>query len=140
MTMKNIFYSILLLILIGCSKDTTDNKDTIIGKWQVFEYCENIGDGTWGCTDIDNGYTIHFDENEIFNFSEGNSECLTGTFTYNSEKITLQFNSDVCSINDGIVVYDYAFIGNSLKLSLSIENSNCDEGCYEMFKRITIEE
>ena len=125
-------------VLLGCSKE--DTKESIIGKWQLIEYCENIGDGTWGCSDIDDGYTVQFKENEDFIFNEGNIECLTGTFTYNSKEIILQFNSNVCSENDGIVVYDYSFIDTNLKLGLSVENTNCTEGCYEIFKRIPNDE
>jgi hypothetical protein len=139
--MKNIVYFIIsFLILVGCSKNDSNDKESIIGKWQLIEYCENDGGGTWGCTDIENGYTVQFKESGDFIFSEGNSECLTGTFTYNSEELILQFNSNVCSENDGIVVYDYSFIDTSLKLSLSVENANCTEGCYEVFNRIPFEE
>ena len=54
----------------------------------------------------------------------------------NNTNLTLQFNSNLCSENDGIVIYIYTFIENKLQLRPSIENLYCDEGCYEVFKKI----
>ncbi len=137
--MKSILYLTLSLVLvISCNKDNANNnEEALIGKWQVIEYCENTGAGDWTCRDIENGSIVDFNKNGIFTYNEGNNtECLTGSFTFNNTNLTLQFNSNLCSENDGIVIYIYTFIENKLQLRPSIENLYCDEGCYEVFKKI----
>ena len=138
MIMKNLFYlTVLLLLFMGCSKDNSnDEEEAIVGKWQIIESCYGIGDGTWGCTDIENGNTIRFNEGGTFNYNNGNNECLTGSYTFNSFEITLQYNNNECNANDGVASYKYSFIENNLKL----ENLFCVEGCYEVHKRIDLEE
>ena len=137
MIMKNLIYlTMLLLLFMGCSKDNSNEEEAIIGNWQIIESCYNAGDGTWGCTDIENGNMVRFNEDGTFNFSEGNNECLTGSYTFNNLEINLQFNNKECNANDGVANYKYSFIENNLKL----ENLFCVEGCYEIHKRIALEE
>ncbi len=136
--MKNIIYMLVsFTILLGCSKDNEENKDSIIGKWQLIEYCENIGDGTWGCTVIENGLIYYFKENGTFTQSNTSNSCIYGTFTYDSTSIVLDYKEEEeCSLIDEYYILDYTFVESRLKLTLSEENNTCDEGCYEIFKKV----
>ncbi len=140
--MKNIIYMLVsFTILLGCSKDNDENKDSIIGKWQLIEYCEDNGGGTLGCEQIEDGYTIQFYDNDEFVFiGVNNTNCTTGTYIFDGTKVFLQFDNDVCSDNEGLFIYLYSFVGNDLKLTPSTENLICDEICYEVFKKIQNEE
>ncbi|MFK5982173.1 MAG: hypothetical protein QM499_04590 [Flavobacteriaceae bacterium] len=136
--MKNILYvSVTVLLFFSCSKDNSNEEDsTIFGKWQLVEYCGSDG-ASWFCSDIVDGYKVSFNEDGTFSFSEGITGCLIGTYTYNNEKITLQYESNACSGTEGVFIYNYSFIDNSLKLTASGENITCIEGCEERFNKIS---
>jgi len=77
--MKNLFHiSLIVLLILSCSKENED-KNSLIGQWQLVEECLSDGE-SWGCTDVENGYTIEFNKNETFSFNESNPNCLTGSF------------------------------------------------------------
>ena len=77
--MKNLIYlTMLLLLFMGCSKDNSNEEEAIIGKWQIIESCYNVGDGTWGCTDIENGKTVRFNEDGTFNYRWFGDEAWPG--------------------------------------------------------------
>jgi hypothetical protein len=139
---NSIFIIALVLFFFACSKDNTDDNNSIIGKWQLIEYCEdNGGSGSIDCGQIENGYTVQFYENDVFIFvGVNNNNCTTGTYTSNNTKLFLQFENDICSDDEGLFVYLYSFLGNDLELTPSNENLICDEACFEIFKRIPNEE
>lgn len=142
--MKTIIYVIIpIIILLACSKETTNNK-TIIGKWQMVELCLSdggSGGGSIDCGQIENGYTFQFNVDGTFTKQDELSICSNGVFTFNNTDVFLEYINDVgCPLIGDTYILDYKFVEEKLSLSPSEENNNCDEGCEERFKRITIEE
>tara|TARA_R110000787_G_scaffold96803_4_gene200344 strand:- start:2357 stop:2806 length:450 start_codon:yes stop_codon:yes gene_type:complete len=138
---NSIFIIALVLFFFACSKNNTEDNISIIGKWQLIEYCEDNGGGTLGCVDVENGLVYNFNDNGTFSVSSTLSTCLNGTFTNNTTYIFLEYsNNENCSLSDDVYILDYIFIDEKLKLEASVENQNCDEECFGRYKNITIEE
>jgi len=133
--MKNIvFFIVPFLLIMGCSKDNTDDK-SIIGKWKMVELCLSDG-GTTTCNEIENGLIYYFKNNGTFTSIELGSNCTNGTYTYNTTDIFLEYNDENCSLTGDLYILDFNFINEKLKLAASIENQFCEEACYGFYNRI----
>jgi hypothetical protein len=120
----------------------SSNNDTdalLIGKWQAVEFCDNNGVNDRSCRPLENGFTLELLEEgmrfELIRVT--NSNCVSGTFTYNQTELTLQYENNECSTNNGTFYYDYYFVDNQIQLWPSNENVLCDEGCYTVFDKRT---
>lgn len=143
--MKNIINFVLqFLVIMGCSKDNTDDNNSILGKWQMVELC--LSDGSTGnnstdCVQTENGYTFQFNEDGTFTKQDNLSICSNGVFTFNNTDIFLEYINEIgCPLIGDAYILDYKFLEQKLSLIPSEENNTCDEGCEERFKRIPIEE
>jgi len=144
--MKNMILLMgILLTIAGCSKEEeiAQEETTIFGTWQLVEQIVgNVGNqGNW--EDIENGYTIEFDNNQNYNSTSSpicpSNASNSGTYSIeNNEKESFLKIILDCDENENgtfIMEYTFSFLDNFLILSPTF---SCDEGC--AYKYIKIED
>jgi hypothetical protein len=123
----------------GCSKSSNNDIDaSLVGKWQAVEFCDNNGDNTWTCRSVEDGFTLKLiEEGMRFEyFGVTNPACVSGTFTFDEAELTLQFDNNECTTNNGTFFYRYYFVENQIQLWPSGESIFCDEGCYTVYNKV----
>ncbi|MGL1885571.1 MAG: hypothetical protein OCD76_03560 [Reichenbachiella sp.] len=137
--MKFEIITLIIIMLSGCSNsdDEIKTEQSIIGNWKLIEVYSDIGDGSGDWNSVENGYSYSFSSNGEFT-STRFSECSSGTYTINSDELTLVF--DCSGFTTGIenpeetFVENYAFELNTVILVPTY--LNCDEGCGWKFKKM----
>lgn len=131
--------SCFVLTLFGCSNDDENIKDenSIVGTWKLIEVYNDPGDGSGSWNSIENGYTYNFSVNGEFT-STRFSECSSGNYSINSNKLTLDFDCDGFTAGienpEGTFIENYTF--ESDRIILVPTYLNCDEGCGWKFEKI----
>ena len=133
--MKNICsLLLLLLLLIDCDKASDKpippNATLIEGKWKQNEaYISAGGPQYW--IDVDNGEEIEFYNNGTFS-SNRFTECTTGTFSLEENKLSLEYDCDGFETQsengDGFITYDLELFSNHFILTPT-SGPICIEGC-----------
>ncbi len=131
--------SCFILAILGCSNDDENIKEenSIVGTWKLIEIYNDTGDGSASWDSVENGYTYSFSLNGEFT-STRFSECSTGNYSMNSNKLTLDFNCDGFTTGienpEGTFIEDYTF--ESTRIILVPTYLSCDEGCGWKFEKI----
>lgn len=142
--MKKIFFkSMILLLVLGCSKnDNTREETSLVGKWKAEATLIGTGGDVY-TNPIEDGQTIIFREDSSFEIVDSQLDCFSGNYgvTENSEQ---NFNMDVISLaceNGNLVRYAYSFEEGKLLLSFiaSDGSTGCDEICAERYIRLSSE-
>lgn len=130
---------VIILSIIGCNKedDNTEQEKSIVGNWQLIEIYSNPGAGSGNWNSVENGYTYSFSANGEFT-STRFSECSTGTYSIESNELSLDFDCD--GFTTGIESPEGTFIEQltfeTKDLILKPTYLNCIEGCGWKFKKI----
>lgn len=117
--------------LISCSKIDIDDtySDYIKGTWQLVELHGSIG-GPIIRTPVTDGYTYTFSGDNILITDKYG---CNGTYQFKGGRLTLAFQCADRSFEESYVIeFEDDFV------ILHPSPINCDEGCSEKFKRITI--
>ncbi len=134
--MKIVYLLLFLVVAVGCSSDDVEGQNILVGNWQLVEFCKDDGGGNIGCNTYEDGPVVELRSTGDFQHNGNNPNCMQGTFTVNDGKLTLHYENDECSVNNGLFVYDYTIEGQELTLLASEENFVCDELCYEVLRKI----
>lgn len=138
-TIKFGIISLIIIMLSGCnnSDDEIKTEQSIIGNWKLIEVYSDVGDGSGGWNPVENGYTYSFSSNGEFS-STRFSECSSGTYTINSNELTLVFDCNGFTTGienpEGTFVENYTFESNTVILVPTY--IFCVEGCGWKFKKM----
>lgn len=142
--MKKIFFkSMILLLLIGCSKnDNTREENSLVGKWKAEATLIGTGGDVY-TNPIEDGQSIIFREDNSFEIIDSQLDCFSGNYgvTENSEQ---NFDMDVIKLacdNGSVIKYAYSFEEGKLLLSFitSDGSTGCDEICAERYIKLASE-
>lgn len=135
-----ILISIFAVALMGCSNDDDNgipHDGSIVGTWKLVETYSNPGADPGEWNSVDDGYIYTFSADGTFT-STRFTECEYGTYTIESDLLTLDFGCDgfTAGIEDpgATFVEHMTFEGN--KLILKPAYLVCIEGCGYKFKKI----
>lgn len=122
-----ITFSVLLATLLpSCSGDNGNNQvNSLIGEWQMIERYD--GGSPQPVQHAENGKTIVF--NGSGTFTDSFLENCSGTYSLSGDTITIKRS---CKLENE----QYRFGHENGRLRLMAIPSTCDEGCYEIYKRI----
>ncbi|MBA6151620.1 lipocalin family protein [Gelidibacter maritimus] len=138
-TIKFGIISLIIIMLSGCnnSDDEIKTEQSIIGNWKLIEVYSDVGDGSGDWNPVENGYTYSFSSNGEFS-STRFPECSSGTYTINSNELTLVFDCNGFTTGienpEGTFVENYTFESNTVILVPTY--MICDEGCGWKFKKM----
>ena len=131
---------VFLFVLIACSNSENQeiNKlNRIVGTWQLTEIGLGDGRSSSSGTVIENGYKYTFNENGTFS-SNRFDQCSEGSYSVSSNHLILDYNCKDFSTGienpPGTFIEIFAFSEGFMFLSPTY--MNCDEGCYNKFKKI----
>ena len=132
---KLIFILTTLISLSSCHID--DNDNSIIGTWYLIEIYSSDGGSNAQWTSATNSYIYQFMENGSF-ISNRFSECTTGTYTIENDKLILNFGCE--GFTTGIESPQGTFIEQMRfengYLILKPTYLNCIEGCGWKFNKL----
>ncbi|MDF0717701.1 lipocalin family protein [Muricauda sp. 334s03] len=122
----SLFATLVLVLLFSCSSDDGKNQvDNLIGVWQMIERHE--GGSPEPFQRVKNGKTIVFSEDGTF--TDSFLESCRYTYSLRDDIITIQSPCDPENKQ-----YRFGLENGHLRLT-AIPNT-CDEGCYDIYKRI----
>lgn len=124
-TRLNIFYGLAIsLIVLSCNKENSDysSDDDLMGQWLLFKRFD--GDDI---DPVDYGKILTFTKDSIFKDSWV-PDC-DGIFSLDRDTITILRPCHDRPIR-------YLFKCDQRTLILTSVPSSCDEGCYDIFKRL----
>lgn len=129
---------LVAIVLIGCSSDDkVATEQSIIGTWKLIEVDLDPGDASGSWSSVENGYTYNFSANGQFT-STRFSECSTGTYSLDSNQLTLDFDCDgfTTGIEDpeGTFIENYTFESNTVIVVPTY--ITCIEGCGWKFEKV----
>ena len=129
----------ILLTIFACSNDDENVKEEnwIVGTWKLIEIYTDPGDGIGSWNSVQNGYTYNFSVNGEFT-STRFSECSSGTYSINSDELTLDFDCDGFTAGienpEGKIIENYTFESN--KIIFVPTYYMCIERCGWKFEKI----
>ena len=135
---KSVCLFVLVFGLYSCGSDETNEiiDSELIGEWKLTEaYISAGGPQYW--VDVEDGEEIVFFENRIFNSSRY-SECTTGVFSLEQNKLLLQYNCDgfesQSENEEGFITYLLEFESDHF-IATPISGPICIEGCSYKYQR-----
>jgi hypothetical protein len=123
---KMIILFSLLLTLSSCSEDDKEQvqENSIIGSWQLIERFD--GGSPNPIQEVQNGKIISFNSEMIY--TDNSIDC-DGIYSLENSII----NIDIPCLD---ITFSYNFSFENEFLLLTDNPSNCDEGCYDKYKKI----
>lgn len=121
----NFFLGLIMVLIIQSCNNDGDGKgqeNDITGQWLLFQRFD--GDGI---DPVINGKTLTFTEENVF--IDSFLTACQGTFSMDDNTITIDM-----PCKDGPIQYVFSFEENNLILAEF--PSTCDEGCYDIYKKI----
>ena len=83
---KLLFFAIAAIVCISCSKDNSDDKNALVGKWEAINGHEFV-DNNWVLSDTydPNELVLEFTKNEVTQY-DGGVKTISVTYSYNASK------------------------------------------------------
>jgi hypothetical protein len=123
--MKNIFFTFILIALIGCSNsNNSELKSQLIGKWKWIESSGGIDGRTETPESTGNAVTIEFTHTTIKTFVNGNLESEVNYEIQSGSSIRTTEKTDLI-VYENRTIQSVLIEGNSLVLF---------EECYDCFQ------
>jgi hypothetical protein len=135
---KLVYLFILVFSFLSCTSDDGDKTidSELIGTWKMTEaFISSGGPQYW--VDVENGEDFEFFENGMFS-STRFSECTTGTFSVEQNKLVLQYNCNgfesTSENQDGFITYDLKFEADTF-IATPTSGPICIEGCSYKYQK-----
>ncbi|HEA28959.1 MAG TPA: hypothetical protein ENH91_03020 [Leeuwenhoekiella sp.] len=127
------FYSLIMIVISGCSKDDDNSRSemtTVIGQWKLIEQLADPGDGSGTFKSIESEKILKFSEDGVVTAYNGSlcqpySDQQIASGTYDEKGIST--NCDNVNI---------AYIGFEMKDGFLILNFASNEGFSQKFERV----
>jgi hypothetical protein len=129
--MKNMYLILTTFFLFtGCSEEKSKQQEnSIYGTWKLIERFD--GGSPIPIQTVENGEILILGNNGSYSNS---SYSDNGTFILNNSIIEIS----IPNVTQDLIKFTYGLENN--ELTLSSYPSNCDEGCYDKYIKLTSEE